>query len=125
MQLSRTVAPLAPRLLQLRLSSTLAVASLQARPRRRCFSAETLPRLITVVERNNKDSFLKQNYAPELAKPDLGSMLLSQFSEIFPIFGEIIGVFLKHQCYDQFFQNLALFCVKNANFFAKFFGENI
>jgi hypothetical protein len=41
------------------------------------------------------------------------------------IFGETIGVFLKNQCYDQFFQNLALFRVKNANFLAKFFGENI
>jgi hypothetical protein len=41
------------------------------------------------------------------------------------ILGEKIGVFLKNQCYDQFFQNLALFLVKNANFFAGFFGENI
>jgi hypothetical protein len=41
------------------------------------------------------------------------------------IFGEKNGVFLKNQCYDQFFQKLALFWVKNANFFAKFFGENI
>jgi hypothetical protein len=41
------------------------------------------------------------------------------------MFGKTIGVFLKNQCYDQFFQNLALFWVKNANFFAKFFGENI
>jgi hypothetical protein len=39
----------------------------------------------------------------------------------FPIFGEKIGVFLM----INFFQNLALFRVKNANFLAKFFGENI
>jgi hypothetical protein len=31
---------------------------------------------------------------------DLGSILWSQFSAIF---GEKIGVFLKNQCYDQFF----------------------
>jgi hypothetical protein len=30
-------------------------------------------------------------------------------------------VFLKKQRYDQFFFNLALFCVKNANFLAKIF----
>jgi hypothetical protein len=48
------------------------------------------------------------------------------FLRFFPIFGEKIGVFLENQCYDQFFfQNLALFWVKNAHFFAKFFGENI
>jgi hypothetical protein len=47
------------------------------------------------------------------------------FPRISIIFGEKNGVFLKNQCYDQFFQNLALFWVKNANFFANFFGENI
>jgi hypothetical protein len=43
------------------------------------------------------------------------------------IFCEKIGVFLKYQCYlwSHFFQNLALFWVKNANFSAKVFGENI
>ena len=40
MQLSKTVAPFAPRALELRLSSTLAVASLHARPSKRCFRAE-------------------------------------------------------------------------------------
>jgi hypothetical protein len=35
------------------------------------------------------------------------------------IFGEKIGVFLKNQCYDQFFPNLALFWVKNTDFFGK------
>jgi hypothetical protein len=38
------------------------------------------------------------------------------------IFGEKIGVFLKNHCYDQFFfKKLALFCVKNANFFRRIF----
>jgi hypothetical protein len=37
-----------------------------------------------------------------------------------------LAFILKNQCYDHFFYlNLALFWVKNANFFAKFFGENI
>ena len=43
MQLSRTVAPFDPSALLLRLSSTLAVASLQARPSRRCFKARKNP----------------------------------------------------------------------------------
>jgi hypothetical protein len=47
------------------------------------------------------------------------------FLQFLPIFGEKNGVFLKNQCYDQIFENWALFWVKNANFFAKFFGENI
>jgi hypothetical protein len=49
----------------------------------------------------------------------------NNFLRFSTIFGEKIGVFLKYQCYDQFFQNLALFRVKNAIFFADFFGENI
>ena len=39
MQLSRTTAPLDPRALELRFSSTLAVDSLQASPSSRCFKA--------------------------------------------------------------------------------------
>jgi hypothetical protein len=31
------------------------------------------------------------------------------FLRFSPIFGEKIGVFLKYQCYDQLFKNLALF----------------
>jgi hypothetical protein len=42
-----------------------------------------------------------------------------------PNFSEKNGVFLKNQCYGHnFLQKLALFWVKNANFFAEFFGEN-
>jgi hypothetical protein len=41
------------------------------------------------------------------------------------IFGEKMAFFLNTNVMVNFFQNLALFCVKNANFFAKFFGENI
>jgi hypothetical protein len=42
-----------------------------------------------------------------------------------PIFGKQIGVFSKTNVMINFFQNLALFAVKNANYFAKVFGENI
>jgi hypothetical protein len=38
-----------------------------------------------------------------------GPMLRSQFSAISIIFGKNIGAFLKNQCYDQIFDNLALF----------------
>jgi hypothetical protein len=37
--------------------------------------------------------------------------------------GEIF--FLKNQCYDQFFRNLALFLVKNANFSPGFWRKNL
>jgi hypothetical protein len=47
------------------------------------------------------------------------------FLRLSPTFGEKIGVFLKNQCYDNFLKKLALFWVKNANFLAEFFGENI
>jgi hypothetical protein len=36
-----------------------------------------------------------------------------------------LSFFSKTNVMIKFFQNLALFEVKNANFFAKFFGENI
>jgi hypothetical protein len=36
-----------------------------------------------------------------------------------------LAFFSKTNVMIIFFQNLALFWVKNANFFAKFFGENI
>jgi hypothetical protein len=49
---------------------------------------------------------------------DTGPMLWSKFSAISPNFRPKIGVFLKCQCYDQFFfQNLALFSVKKRQFF--------
>jgi hypothetical protein len=47
------------------------------------------------------------------------------FLRFFPIFGEKLAFFFNTNVMINFFQNLALFRVKNANFFAKFFGENI
>jgi hypothetical protein len=41
------------------------------------------------------------------------------------IFGEKIGVFIKSQCYDQFFSKFSFVLSQNRQFFAKFFGENI
>jgi hypothetical protein len=48
-----------------------------------------------------------------------GSMLWSQFS------AKKLAFFLNTNVMINFFQKLALFWVKNANFFAKIFGENI
>jgi hypothetical protein len=42
-----------------------------------------------------------------------------------PIFGKKWRFSKIPMFWSTFFQNLALFWVKNANFFAKFFGENI
>jgi hypothetical protein len=47
------------------------------------------------------------------------------FLRFSPIFGEIIGVFLKYQCYDQFFAKTRFVLRQKCHFFAKFFGENI
>jgi hypothetical protein len=59
-------------------------------------------------------------------KGDQGSIYDHNFLRFLPIFCEEIGVFLKNQCYDQnFLQKLAVVRAKNANIFAKFFGENI
>jgi hypothetical protein len=54
----------------------------------------------------------------------LGSMLLSQFSAIFANFRQKMAFFSKPNVMIKILHNLALFLVKNANFFAKFFGEN-
>jgi hypothetical protein len=50
---------------------------------------------------------------------DQGSMLWKQFS------AKKLAFFLNTIVMINFFQNLALFWVKNANFVAKIFGENI
>jgi hypothetical protein len=47
-------------------------------------------------------------FAEANSKPGI-DVMIKIFGDFFPIFGEKIGVFLKKQCYDQFFQNLALF----------------
>jgi hypothetical protein len=41
------------------------------------------------------------------------------------IIGEKIGVFLKYQCYEQFFSKFSFVLSQNVNFFANFLGENI
>jgi hypothetical protein len=51
-------------------------------------------------------------------------MLWSQFSAIFANFRQKIGVFIQTNLWS-FFQKLAVVWAKNANIFAKFFGENI
>jgi hypothetical protein len=53
-------------------------------------------------------------------------MLWSQFSAIFPNFRRKNWRFSqKPMLWSQFLQKLAVVWAKNANFFAKFFGENI
>jgi hypothetical protein len=47
------------------------------------------------------------------------------FLQFFPIFGKKLAFFLNTNIMIKLFQNFALFSVKNENFFAKFFGENI
>jgi hypothetical protein len=68
---------------------------------------------------------LKVHWAIYLQK-HLGPMLWSQFSAIFDNFRQKNWRFYqKPMLWLIFLQNLALFRVKNANFFAEFFGENI
>jgi hypothetical protein len=48
------------------------------------------------------------------------------FLRFLPIVGEKIAVFLKtNATINLFLQKIAVVCAKNANFFAKFFAENI
>jgi hypothetical protein len=71
-------------------------------------------------------SGLKVFREKRLDETDLGSMLWSQFSAIFSQFSaKKLAFFLNTNVMINFFQNLALFWVKNANFFAKIFGQNI
>jgi hypothetical protein len=47
------------------------------------------------------------------------------FLRFFLIFSEKICVFLKYQCYAQFFSKFGFVLSQKRQFFAKFFGENI
>jgi hypothetical protein len=47
------------------------------------------------------------------------------FLRFSPIFGEKIGVFLKNQCYDQFFSQTSSSLSKKRQYFRWIFGENI
>jgi hypothetical protein len=60
-----------------------------------------------------------QHFWRLLKKPHLGSMLWSQFT------AKKLAFFSKNIVMINILHNLALFWVKNANFFAEFFGENI
>jgi hypothetical protein len=66
----------------------------------------------------------KKMFSLKKGCPGRGRCYDHKFLRFFPIFVEKIGVFLKYQCYINFFQNLTLFWVKNA-IFAKIVGENI
>jgi hypothetical protein len=59
-------------------------------------------------------------------RPIWGRCYDHNFLQFLPMFGEIICVFLKNQCYDHnFCKKLAVVWAKNADIFAKFFGETI
>jgi hypothetical protein len=68
-------------------------------------------------------------YCVMLGNTQLGSVLIRDrcydhnFLRFLTIFCEKIGVFLKKQCYDQFF--ISFVFSQKRQFFAEFFGENI
>jgi hypothetical protein len=70
-----------------------------------------------------------KNWTPSKKKfqnfTNLGSMLWLQFSESFDNFGEKMAFFSKTNVMVNILHKLALFWVKNANFFAEKFCENI
>jgi hypothetical protein len=51
--------------------------------------------------------------------------MIAIFCDFPPFSAKKLAFFLNTNVMINFFQNLALFWVKNANFFAKFFDENI
>jgi hypothetical protein len=51
--------------------------------------------------------------------------MITIFGEFGQFSAKKLAFFSKINVMIKFFQNSALFLVKNANFFAKFFGENI
>jgi hypothetical protein len=52
-------------------------------------------------------------------------VMITIFYDFRQFSAEKIGVFSKTNVMVKILHNLALFWVKNANFFAEFFGENI
>jgi hypothetical protein len=54
-----------------------------------------------------------------------GDVMITIFCEFGQFSAKKFAFFSKPMLWSNFFQNLALFWVKNANFFVKFFGENI
>jgi hypothetical protein len=51
--------------------------------------------------------------------------MITIFGDFSQFLAKKLPFFLNTNVMFNFFQNLAFFCVKNANFFAKIFGENI
>jgi hypothetical protein len=52
-------------------------------------------------------------------------VMITIFCDFSPFSAKKMAFFSKTNVMINLFQNLALFVVKSANFFAKFFGENI
>jgi hypothetical protein len=69
-------------------------------------------------------SLVNCNFFCNKRRPGVDVMIII-FGDFCQFSTKKIGVFLKNQCYDHFFQKLAVVWAKTANIFAKFFGENI
>jgi hypothetical protein len=52
-------------------------------------------------------------------------VMITIFGDFWQLSAKKLAFFSKTNVMIKIFQNLALFWVKNANFFAEFFGENI
>jgi hypothetical protein len=52
-------------------------------------------------------------------------VMITIFCDFSQFSAKKLAFFLNTNVMMNFFKNLALFCVKNANLFAKIFGENI
>jgi hypothetical protein len=56
-----------------------------------------------------------------MARVTMGRCCDHNFLRFFPILGEKIGVFLKNQCYDQFFPKLSFVLSQKCEFFRQIF----
>jgi hypothetical protein len=80
------------------------------------FMAEILLKLVQTVEM----------YFPFNHRGQTGvDVMITIFCDFSKISAKKLAFFLNTNVMINFFQNLALFRVKNAIFFSKFFGENI
>jgi hypothetical protein len=62
----------------------------------------------------------KKKLPPESPGADV---MITIFRDFCQFSAKKIGVFLKNNCYDKIFAKISCILSKNANFFAKFFGE--
>jgi hypothetical protein len=63
------------------------------------------------------DNKATERWRHEVVSPGVDVMITIFPKRFFPIFGEKIGVFLKYQCYDQFFSKFGFVLSKKRQFF--------